>query len=163
MPGFVATSRLLGALGDRCASVLLVVRRRKKQRSARSVDTGAAVAMIHAPAVPATSRPAGSASTSSSSGFGVHCPRCRGVYVERLDWSAKHRRVTQRFAMHVGALCREMTNTAVVKAERLHDSTVKDLVPEQVAHVGLPALWAIGVDEIRHLEGARLPHRRQRP
>jgi len=49
------------------------------------------------------------------------------VFVERLDWLAKNSRFTQRFAMHVGARCREMTNMAVAKAERLHDSTVKDL------------------------------------
>ena len=49
------------------------------------------------------------------------------MFVERLDWLAKNPRFTQRFAMHVGALCREMTNTAVAKTERLHDSTVKDL------------------------------------
>jgi hypothetical protein len=69
LPGFVAPSRLLGVFGDRYGRVL-VLRRRKKRRSARSVDTGAAVAMINAPAVLATSRLAGSASTSSSSGFG---------------------------------------------------------------------------------------------
>lgn len=69
LPGFVAASRLLGVFGDRYARVL-VLRRRKKQRSARSVATGAAGAMINAPAVPATFRLAGSGSMSSSSGFG---------------------------------------------------------------------------------------------
>ena len=59
--------------------------------------------------------------------FRVHCPRCRNVFVERLDWLAKNSCFTQRFAMHVGAPCHEMTNTAVAQAERLHDSTVKDL------------------------------------
>ena len=29
----------------------------------------------------------------------VNCPRCGGVYVERLDWLAKNPRYTQRFAM----------------------------------------------------------------
>jgi transposase len=43
------------------------------------------------------------------------------VYVERLDWLAKNPRFTQRFAMHVGALCREMTTKAVAELERLHD------------------------------------------
>ena len=57
----------------------------------------------------------------------VHCPRCDGVYVERLDWLAKNPRYTQRFALHVGVLCREMTNRAVAELERLHDSTVKTL------------------------------------
>jgi transposase len=74
-----------------------------------------------------------------------------------LDWPAKHPRVTQRVAMHVGALCREMTNTAVAKAERLHDSTVKDLdriyMPQQVARAGLPTPRAIGVDEIAIRKG----------
>lgn len=89
----------------------------------------------------------------------VHCPRCRGVYVERLDWLAKNPRFTQRFAMHVGALCREMTNpaVAVAEAERLHDSTVKDLdtiyMQQQVARAGLPAPRAIGVDEIAIRKG----------
>jgi transposase len=59
--------------------------------------------------------------------------------------------------MHVGALCREMTNTAVAKAERLHDSTVKDLdtlyMQRQVARAGLPAPRAIGVDEIAIRKG----------
>ena len=54
--------------------------------------------------------------------------------------------------MHVGALYREMTNTTVAKAERLHDSTVKDLdriyMQQQVARAALPAPRAIGVDEI---------------
>jgi transposase len=79
------------------------------------------------------------------------------VYVERLDWLAKNPRFTQRFAMHVGALCREMTNTAVAEAERLHDSTVKNLdmiyMQKQVARAGLPAPRAIGVDEIAIRKG----------
>ena len=74
------------------------------------------------------------------------------MYVERLDWLAKNPRFTQRFAMHVGALCREMTNTAVAEVEHIHDSTVKDLdtlyMQKQVARAGLPAPRAIGVDEI---------------
>ena len=79
------------------------------------------------------------------------------MFVERLDWLAKNPRFTQRFAMHVGALCREMTNTAVAQAERLHDSTVKDLdriyMQQQVARAGLPAPRAIGVDEIAIRKG----------
>ena len=59
--------------------------------------------------------------------------------------------------MHVGALCREMTNTAVAQAERLHNSTVKDLdriyMQQQVARAGLPAPRAIGVDEIAIRKG----------
>jgi len=64
------------------------------------------------------------------------------VYVERLDWMAKNPRYTQRFAMHVGALCREMTNKAVAERERLHHSTVKELdklyMAKQVALAGPP-------------------------
>lgn len=43
--------------------------------------------------------------------FRVHCPRCRSVFVERLDWLAKNPHLTQRFALYVGALCRDMTST----------------------------------------------------
>jgi transposase len=79
------------------------------------------------------------------------------VYVERLDWLAKNPRYTQRFARHVGALCREMTNTAVAELERLHDSTVKDLdtiyMQKQVQEAGLLAPRAIGVDEIAIRKG----------
>jgi transposase len=79
------------------------------------------------------------------------------VFVERLDWLAKNPRFTQRFAMHVGALCREMTNTAVAQAERLHESTVKDLdrisMQQQGARAGLPAPRAIGGDEIAIRKG----------
>jgi len=89
--------------------------------------------------------------------FRVYCPRCRNVFVERLDWLATNPRFTQRFAMQVGALCREMTNTAVAQAERLHNSTGKDLdriyMPQQVARAGLPAPRAIGVDEIAIRKG----------
>jgi transposase len=79
------------------------------------------------------------------------------VFVERLDWLAKNPRHTQRFAMHVGALCHEMTNKAVAELERLHDSTVKDLdkiyMQMQVKKAGLPAPRAIGVDEIAIRKG----------
>jgi transposase len=79
------------------------------------------------------------------------------VFVARLDWLAKNPRFTQRFARHVGALCREMTNTAVAQAERLHDSTVKDLdtiyMQRQVTRAGLPAPRTIGVDEIAIRKG----------
>ena len=87
----------------------------------------------------------------------VYCPRCRAVFVERLDWLAENPRYTQRFAMHVGALCREMTNKAVAELERLHDSTVKNLdkiyMQKQVARAGTPAPRVIGVDEIAIRKG----------
>jgi transposase len=87
----------------------------------------------------------------------VNCPRCGGVYVERLDWLAKNPRFTQRYAMHVGALCREMTNKAVAELEHLHETTVKDLdklyMRKQVERAGMPAPRAIGIDEIAIRKG----------
>jgi len=82
----------------------------------------------------------------------VQCPGCGGVHVERLDWLARNPRYTERFALHVGNLCRSMTHKAVAELERLHDSTVKDLsklyMAEQVRRAGMPAPRAIGIDEI---------------
>jgi transposase len=79
------------------------------------------------------------------------------VSIEHLDWLAENPRYTQRFAMHVGALCREMTNKAVAELERLHDSTVKNLdkiyMARQVARAGTPAPRVIGVDEIAIRKG----------
>ena len=49
------------------------------------------------------------------------------MHVEHLDWLANNPRYTQRFAMQVGKLCRDMPNKAVAEMERLHHSTVKDL------------------------------------
>jgi transposase len=87
----------------------------------------------------------------------VHCPRCRAVFVERLDWLAKNPRYTERFAMHVGKLCREMTNKAVAEQEHLHHSTVKDLdkiyMQKQVARAGQPSPRVIGIDEIAIRKG----------
>nr|WP_261677224.1 transposase [Xanthomonas citri] len=74
------------------------------------------------------------------------------MHVERLDWLAKNPRYTERFALHVGNLCRSMTHKAVAELERLHDCTVKDLsklyMAEQVRRAGTPAPRAIGIDEI---------------
>lgn len=79
------------------------------------------------------------------------------MFVERLDWLAKNPRYTKRFALHVGKLCREMTNKAVGEVEHLHHSTVKDLdkiyMQKQVTRAGLPAPRAIGVDEIAIRKG----------
>lgn len=87
----------------------------------------------------------------------VHCPRCHNVFVERLDWLAENPRYTQRFAMHIGALCREMTVSAVAQLEHLHDSTVKHLdqlyMQRQVAAAGRLAPRVIGVDEIAIRKG----------
>ena len=72
--------------------------------------------------------------------------------MERLDWLARNPRYTQRFALHVGDLCRDSTNKAVGLREHLHHSTVKDLdklyIARQVARAGTPAPRVIGVDEI---------------
>lgn len=87
----------------------------------------------------------------------VNCPRCTSVHVEHLDWLAKNPRYTQRFAMHVGNLCRDMTVSRVAEIERLHHSTVKDLdklyMRRQVELAGTPAPRAIGVDEISIRKG----------
>jgi transposase len=87
----------------------------------------------------------------------VWCPRCRAVFVEQLDWLAKNPRYTQRFALHVGKLCRDMPNKAVAEIEHLHHSTVKDLdklyMQQQLASAGSPAPRAIGVDEIAIRKG----------
>ena len=87
----------------------------------------------------------------------VNCPGCSGVHVEHLDWLANNPRYTQRFATHVGKLCRDMPNKAVAEMERLHHSTVKDLdklyMQEQVDRAGLPAPRAIGIDEISIRKG----------
>jgi len=82
----------------------------------------------------------------------VLCPKCNGVHIESLDWLAKNPRYTERFALHVGNLCRSMTISAVAESERLSDSTVKELsklyMAEQVRLAGAPAPRAIGIDEI---------------
>lgn len=87
----------------------------------------------------------------------VKCPRCASVHVEHLDWLAENPRYTQRFAMHVGNLCRDMTVSRVAEIERLHHSTVKDLdklyMRRQVELAGPPSPRAIGVDEISIRKG----------
>lgn len=79
------------------------------------------------------------------------------MHVERLDWLANNPRYTQRFAMHVGKLCRDMTNKAVAEMERFHHSTVKELdklyMQKQIARAGLPAPRAIGIDELSIRKG----------
>ena len=86
--------------------------------------------------------------------YQVQTPRpvCGGVHVEHLDWLAKNPRYTQRFAMHVDKLCRDMPNKTVAEIERLHHSTVKDLdklyMHKQVDLAELPEPRAIGIDEI---------------
>ncbi len=79
------------------------------------------------------------------------------MHVEHLDWLANNPRYTQRFATHVGQLCRDMPNKAVAEMERLHHTTVKDLdklyMQEQVERAGLPAPRAIGIDEISIRKG----------
>ena len=79
------------------------------------------------------------------------------MHVEHLDWLAKNPRYTQRFAMQVGKLCRDMPNKTVAEMERLHHSTVKDLdklyMQKQVDLTGLPAPRAIGIDEISIRKG----------
>jgi transposase len=87
----------------------------------------------------------------------VNCQECGGVHVEHLDWLAKNPRYTQRFAMQVGKLCRDMPNKAVAEIERLHHSTVKDLdkiyMQKQIDLAGLPTPRAVGIDEISIRKG----------
>ena len=79
------------------------------------------------------------------------------MHVEHLDWLAKNPRYTQRFALHVGKLCRDMPNQRVAEMERLHHSTVNDLdkryMQKQVERAGLPAPRAIGIDELSIRKG----------
>lgn len=79
------------------------------------------------------------------------------MYIEKLDWLAANPRYTQRFAMHVGKLCRDMPNKAVAELEHLHHSTVKDLdkiyMRKQVEQAGMPSPRAIGIDEISIRKG----------
>jgi transposase len=59
--------------------------------------------------------------------------------------------------MHVGELCRHMTNKAVAELGNLHDSTVKDLdkiyMSKQVDLAGPPAPRVIGIDELSIRKG----------
>ena len=68
----------------------------------------------------------------------VNCSGCGGVHVEHLDWLANNSRYTQRFATHVGKLCRDMPNKAVAEMERLHHGTVKALDTPLHARAGRP-------------------------
>ncbi len=87
----------------------------------------------------------------------VYCPQCRSVFIEQLDFLAENPRYTRRFALHVGNLCREMTNKAVADITRLHHTTVKNLdklyMAEQLKRTPMPTPRAIGVDEIAIRKG----------
>ena len=156
LPGFTATSKLVGVFGDRYARVIQLKRRkntaicshcghrcrgRYDKRILRVRDLSVAGWRIYL----------------EFERWRVHCPGCDGVHVEHLDWLAKNPRYTQRFAMQVGKLCRDMPNQIVAEMERLHHSTVKDLdklyMQKQVDLAGLPAPRAIGIDEISIRKG----------
>lgn len=87
----------------------------------------------------------------------VKCPRCRAVHVEHIDWLATNPRYTQRFALHVGNLCRDMEISRVAEMERLHHSTVRDLdtryMRKQIELAGPLRPRAIGIDEISIRKG----------
>ena len=87
----------------------------------------------------------------------IYCPKCRAVFVEKLDWLANNPRYTKRFAAYVGELCREMTHSTVAERERLQRDTVKHLdklyMQQQVEKAGVPAPRVIGVDEISIRKG----------
>ena len=77
--------------------------------------------------------------------------------MERLDWLAQNPRYTQRFARHVGTLCRDMSNKAVAQVLPLHEHTVKDLDTQYMqawlAKTPQPAPQVIGVDELSIKKG----------
>lgn len=79
------------------------------------------------------------------------------VHVEHLDWLADNPRYTQRFAMHVGNLCRDTTVSRVAEIERLHRSAVKNLdklyMRRQVELAGTPSPRAIALEEISICKG----------
>ncbi len=155
LPGFVVGAGLKGLFGDRYARVIQL-KRRKKQLCALTVGNGAGGAMTQVCRVRDLSL-AGWRIYLEYERRRVNCSGCGGVHVEHLDWLANNSRYTQRFAAHVGKLCRDMPNKAVAEMERLHHGTVKALdtlyMQEQVDRAGLPAPRAIGVDEISIRKG----------
>lgn len=148
--GFVVAATLKGVFGDPKARIV-TLRRRKKQRCARTAATAAAVATTGVCVAPATCGWL-TGSCTWSSNVGGSTVRGAAACMES-GWTGWRRtRTTGRFALHVGNLCRSMTLKAVAELERLHDSTVKDLskpyMAEQVRRAGMPAPRAIGIDEI---------------
>ena len=76
---------------------------------------------------------------------------------ERLDWLADNPFYTQRFAFHVGRLCRTSSIQDVAKDHLLDWKTVKSLemqyMREQIRRAGQPRPKIIGVDEISIRKG----------
>lgn len=87
----------------------------------------------------------------------VNCKKCKGVYVEQLDWLADNTRYTKRFAMEVGACCRDSTNKAVARKFGLHEHTVKSLdiqyMKALLTKQASMSPTVIGVDEIAIRKG----------
>jgi transposase len=87
----------------------------------------------------------------------VDCHRCGGVKRERLEFLADNSRYTERFAMEVGARCRQASVRDVGKALHLDWDTVKTLEMEymrrQLAAAGPPSPSVIGIDEISVRKG----------
>jgi len=71
--------------------------------------------------------------------------------VERLNGLAQNPRDTQRFAHHIGTLCRDMSNKAVAQRLHLPEHTVKDRdrrsMPAWLAKTPQLVPQVIGVDE----------------
>lgn len=82
----------------------------------------------------------------------MRCVECGGVRVERLEWLSANPRYTQRLAVQVGTLCREMSNKAVGKALHLDAEVVKELdkqyMRQQLARQPVVTPRVIGVDEL---------------
>ncbi len=141
--------------GDRSARVI-DLQRRKQRPCAPAADTGVSAGTTSTPFARDLAVAGGRIDVEFPR-WRVSCPRCHTVVVERLDWLARNPRDTLRFALHVGALCREMTNTAVAQVEHLHDSTLKDrdtlYMQRQVAAAVRPAPRVIGVDALSIRKG----------
>jgi hypothetical protein len=58
-----------------------------------------------------------------------------------MDWLAKNPRYTARYALHVGALCRELVTTPMVLREEIDDAVGTAIV--QMRRAARPAIHAL--------------------
>lgn len=88
----------------------------------------------------------------------VFCRKCGAVKQEKPSWlSRRNPFYTERFAWHVGRLCRRQTIKDVARDLKLDWKTVKELekeyMAEQLRRAGKPKPKVIGVDEISIRKG----------
>lgn len=87
----------------------------------------------------------------------VDCRRCGSVKRERLEDLLENALHTQRYARHVGRLCRTQSIADVARSERLDWHTVKRLemryMQEQLERAGKARPAVIGIDEISVRKG----------